>query len=75
VLQTEAPETCFPLTGSAKVRTLDADCYTHESGVSVCAENADVSLHLSSGAQGLTLTIDLDVVSTEHWADTRCEDD
>lgn len=75
VQKTDAAPTCLPLTGTVEVRKLDADCWTHESGISVCAENIDVTLHASSQQDGIDLHVDVDVVRTEHWTDTTCEAD
>ena len=75
VQKTAAAPTCRPLGGTVEVRQLDASCWTHESGISVCAENIDVTLHASSQKDGVDLHVDLDVVRTEHWNDTTCEAD
>lgn len=74
VLQSDAPSTCLPLAGTVDVRRLDADCFHHESGVSVCAENVDVSLHATVDDHGVAMRLDLDVDRAQRWRDAACDD-
>lgn len=75
VLQTNAAPTCLALAGTVEVRRLSSDCYNHESGVSLCAENVDVSLHATADERGLSMRLDLDVSRAEHWTDAACSDE
>jgi hypothetical protein len=75
VLQTAAAPTCLTLTGTVDVRRLDSDCYNHESGVSLCADNVDVSLHASTDDNGVSMQLTLDIVRAEHWTSEMCRDD
>ncbi len=75
VLQTDAPPTCLPLAGSVEVRRLDRDCFVHESGLAVCAENVEVVLHATSEERGLSLRLDLTADKAQRWTDTACESD
>lgn len=72
VLQTEAPETCLPLAGSIEVGTLSVDCFEHESGVSICAENVDVTIHAAPTGTDVSLPLELHVTKHQHWDDASC---
>jgi hypothetical protein len=72
VVQSGAPETCVPLGGTIEVKTLALDCFDHESGVSVCAENVDAALRATAADSGASMTIDLDVTEKQHWDDHGC---
>jgi hypothetical protein len=75
VLQTSAAPTCLTLTGVVDVRALEADCYHHESGISACAENIDVSLHAKAEDRGVSMRVDLDIVRAQQWTNTECTRD
>lgn len=75
VLQTGAEPTCLALAGTVEVRRLSTDCYNHESGVSLCAENVDVSLHAAVDERGLSMRLDLEISRAEHWTDATCSDE
>ena len=74
VASDEAPR-CFALTGDVDVRTLSVDCWEHESGISMCADDADVTIRASAHEDGVDLDVDVHVTSSEHWADATCEGD
>jgi hypothetical protein len=74
VLQTGAARTCLSLRGTVEVRRLAKECFHHESGVSVCADDLDVSIHAKTEDAGVALDVDLDIVEAQRWTDPDCRE-
>jgi hypothetical protein len=74
VLSTGAAPTCLSLEGNVEVRRLEIECFNHESGISLCAENVDVTVHATSQEKGVSLQVDVDVGRAQHWTDPECRD-
>lgn len=69
-------KTCLPFVGTADVKTLDRDCYRHESGIGTCAMNIDVTIRGTATSGTTTLDIALTVISAQHWSNTtKCGSD
>lgn len=75
VLQPGASPACLALVGTVDVRRLEKECFTHESGISACADNVDVTLRATTDDLGLKMDVALEVVSVERWADPTCSEE
>jgi hypothetical protein len=69
ILQSGAEPTCLPLQGSINAARFSQNCVGNGSGIFVCADQVDVSVHASVETRGVIMKVDLEIVRLEHWTE------
>jgi len=69
---TNGPDVCSPATGTIEVRSLDEDCYWHESGVGSCAETMDFTMHATSVWETTQFVLDAEELTVGSWITEEC---
>lgn len=73
-IQSAGPPTCLLLDGTVEVlRLRHEDCEGNEN-ITFCSEDVDLYIHATSKDLGLSLAMDLHVVSVQKWHKSACAD-